>query len=740
MEELESSVSLGRRSSRSRIGSSAINPVPFPIELGSGLHPSSLELSLSTLHTLFGAAAVAMVLAGRVIVISGDTPGVELPNRARVKSLEFPADLAVAVEVTAGRLRLDRDARVAYEKNGATVNQTVAADLELAGAATFSNDNAWTHDAHMLRFPGTISGRGPLTIDGTSDGGIELSGDNGKFGGTIQVVAGRLVVRSALALGAPDAATVLGGGTVWIPSGVIEEPFLFEGDATISLGGGVNLRGDITVDAGTSATLDTGGGNQGRLSGRLTGKGNLVIRAGGAQLAHVPLVLGGDRPTDLAGRVTVLRGTLALDKPDRTDAVAGELVIGGGESVAVVRLDASQQIADDARVSLAGSQPAELFINGHEETLGPLLVETEGVIRMGPGADIVRFAASREEPWPPRASLIVEGWEGNPKGGGEDQLVFAGGARGLRPVQVSAVGFRDPAGRAPGIHTARLLSTGELVPDGPIVPATNNAFAIDAITDAARAELFAKGALAALTGAPTPLPPESRLAFFGDSITWQHGFLTKIEEALATGAGTKAHGITVINRGINGGGVRDLRDGSPGNARAGGRPGGDGNAPQATFNALLEEDRPTLVVIFIGVNDVNWKGTTPLEFEEALRDLVAAARARDARVVLATPWLDGERPDGSNHNDAALNAFSDLTRAVAAETGATLVDLRASSIAWLKNHNRRLRLDGTLEFEDFGLLTYDRIHPTDEGNARLADLMADGLQRVFGGEAARRSR
>ena len=108
-----------------------------------------------------------------------------------------------------------------------------------------------------------------------------------------------------------------------------------------------------------------------------------------------------------------------------------------------------------------------------------------------------------------------------------------------------------------------------------------------------------------------------------------------------------------------------------------------------------------------------------------------AAHEASVAVVLATLLLDGEHPDGSNPDDEAIEHFAQLTLDVARSEGATVVDLRRAAVAWLRNHNRRLRLDGTPEFESLGLLTYDGVHPTDTGNEMIAELLAEGVHQAL---------
>jgi lysophospholipase L1-like esterase len=109
-----------------------------------------------------------------------------------------------------------------------------------------------------------------------------------------------------------------------------------------------------------------------------------------------------------------------------------------------------------------------------------------------------------------------------------------------------------------------------------------------------------------------------RLSLFGDSITWyglmlwrsNHdqvsssppvvlvsrlgGYATLLKQQLAI-AGLP--GIPFFNRGIDGGFVKDLRDGIP-------------SDNILSFDEYLKSDRPTIVTIFIGTNDV-WFPTSP---------------------------------------------------------------------------------------------------------------------------------
>lgn len=141
----------------------------------------------------------------------------------------------------------------------------------------------------------------------------------------------------------------------------------------------------------------------------------------------------------------------------------------------------------------------------------------------------------------------------------------------------------------------------------------------------------------------------------------------------------------------------------------------------------IESRSPDAVVVMIGINDV-WHtlrggGTPKAEFEAVLRRLVAKMQAADMRVVLCTPGVIGEKPDGTNPLDGMLNDYADVTRGIAAETGAGLVDLRREFKEHLQAHNPRAAADG--------ILTYDGVHLTAAGNRVTARAVAEGIARVM---------
>lgn len=211
--------------------------------------------------------------------------------------------------------------------------------------------------------------------------------------------------------------------------------------------------------------------------------------------------------------------------------------------------------------------------------------------------------------------------------------------------------------------------------------------------------------------AAQPLKKDDRIVFFGDSIT-QAGVKPQGYVTVLTAAIKAAHpdlGIETFGAGVSGNKVPNLQ-------------------------ARLEKDviakKPTLVFIYIGINDVwHWKmdkegkllggGTTKEIFESGLKDIIAKINAAGARVILCTPSVIGEKNDGSNERDAMLEEYSVISRKVATDTGSQLVDLRKAFIDHLKANNA--------DNAPKGILTGDGVHLNPKGNAFVAAEMGKAI-------------
>lgn len=195
-----------------------------------------------------------------------------------------------------------------------------------------------------------------------------------------------------------------------------------------------------------------------------------------------------------------------------------------------------------------------------------------------------------------------------------------------------------------------------------------------------------------------------RIVFFGDSITQSGagpgGYVTLVREMIQKRQPDSQ--IEVIGAGISGNRVPNL---------------------EARIDKDVLAKNPTTVVIYIGINDVwhskSGRGTPRDEFEAGLLRLIAKLQVADARVILCTASVIGEKADGSNELDEMLDDYCEVSRQVAEATGSQLLDLRREFLTFLKDNNP--------ENKERGVLTTDGVHLNAAGNKFVAQLMHSAL-------------
>jgi lysophospholipase L1-like esterase len=215
---------------------------------------------------------------------------------------------------------------------------------------------------------------------------------------------------------------------------------------------------------------------------------------------------------------------------------------------------------------------------------------------------------------------------------------------------------------------------------------------------------FCATAASGLSPAPERLAEGERIVFLGDSITelgvFPGGYVRLTGEAL-NATYPDLH-LTVIGAGVSGHKVPDC---------------------QQRLQRDVLDKKPTIVVIYIGINDVwhsgSGNGTPKDAFKAGLESMIGEIKGVGARVILCTPTVIGELTGGTNTFDKMLDEYSDVSRGVARETGSQLLDLRKKCIEYLAEHNK--------ENKERGILTYDSVHLSLLGNRFLASLMLEAL-------------
>jgi lysophospholipase L1-like esterase len=187
-----------------------------------------------------------------------------------------------------------------------------------------------------------------------------------------------------------------------------------------------------------------------------------------------------------------------------------------------------------------------------------------------------------------------------------------------------------------------------------------------------------------------------RIVLFGDSITEQgeqpNGYVALLRDTLLK----EYPGISVVGAGISGNKVPQL---------------------QERLDRDVLSRKPTIVVIYIGINDVwhfekHGTGTPKDQYDSGLRDVISRIQKSGARVILCTPSVIGEKRNGDNHFDVMLDEYSAISRRAAKDLGAEVCDLRKAFVRHLAKHNP--------ENKDEGVLTLDGVHLNEAGNRLVA--------------------
>lgn len=212
------------------------------------------------------------------------------------------------------------------------------------------------------------------------------------------------------------------------------------------------------------------------------------------------------------------------------------------------------------------------------------------------------------------------------------------------------------------------------------------------------------------------LGEKETIIFLGDSVTAAGvrpgGYIVQFSEVIAKTYPNRD--IKVVGAGISGNRVPDC---------------------QKRLDRDVLQKEPTIVVIYIGINDVwHWthpavvaagrKGTTKEDFESGLYDIIGRIQKSGARVILCTPTVIGEKTDGMNDQDTMMNEYAEISRKVATKTGTQLLDLRVTFMDYLKEHNP--------DNASKGILTRDGVHLNDTGNRFLANIMLNALNVPHG--------
>ncbi len=180
-----------------------------------------------------------------------------------------------------------------------------------------------------------------------------------------------------------------------------------------------------------------------------------------------------------SGTITQTGGTLVVSN---TLTVAGFIAPGpkiystyqftNGTLVASnINIGGNWIIGDSAgtnRITNAGTCTLSnsLAIGNAVEQLGRFILGDTATINLAGSASRLSFANSSGQSWTSGAMLVVLDWNGNQSGGGAEQLKFGVDQSGLTAAQLNQIRFRIST----NLYSAKILNTGEVVPDQQVAP------------------------------------------------------------------------------------------------------------------------------------------------------------------------------------------------------------------------------------------------------------------------------
>ena len=109
---------------------------------------------------------------------------------------------------------------------------------------------------------------------------------------------------------------------------------------------------------------------------------------------------------------------------------------------------------------------ARVFIGPGTQTFGALQLSAgTNDLTMPSALTVLRFRNSSSLAWSSTSMLIINNWSGSYAGGGSQCIIFGNSSAALTPQQVAKIFFNNPVGHTFGLHPAKILPSGEIVPD-----------------------------------------------------------------------------------------------------------------------------------------------------------------------------------------------------------------------------------------------------------------------------------
>jgi hypothetical protein len=297
-------------------------------------------------------------------------------------------------------------------------------DLSTAGNGGFIQDGGTADFA-------TVEAQGGTSYSLT----YMLNGGNLRCGdlyltGLLQHWGGTLTLTNGLSLG--NGRVELQGGTAFMPSMAVSNSGSY-----IQYSGTNQVAGDLAL---YNAQFVLWSGRLSSANLGVAGGGLLIQYSGSEEVSGVLSIVGSYLLNGgvLSVNGMYLRGTLSISQ-------------GGSPPASFV---------NNGLINFGGT----LNIAASQNSMGQLGLAANGTINLQSSPLVVRFADSHALNWDSSSTLAIAGWNGLYSGNGSNQVYFGSSASGLTASQLARIQFSNPGGYDPGNYSARLLSTGELVP------------------------------------------------------------------------------------------------------------------------------------------------------------------------------------------------------------------------------------------------------------------------------------
>lgn len=400
-------------------------------------------------------------------------------------------------------------------------SEVVANFLDLTGTGTYSMTNSTLYVGTQF-LNGTFNQDGGLNL-----GTLDLESTNSDYNLFDGTVKGNVIVRGGTfnQSGGTNSATLVTGfrglynlqGGVLMPGDLVvgspAQNYLEFPGGVIQQSGGTNFAGNITITNGLYALSNGTLAATSLMISTNASLGNLDVgefnQYGGYHTNGGITMFGGTNDYNgtisrVAAKYNIYPGGI-LQSPTISMYVGDFGQAGGTNNVGTLSMDASiynlsQGTLEFDQLQLtAGSQfwrsggtldgMKNILMAGGEWSegtagaqLGQLQISSgDSILFLGNASCVVQFADSSSVSWAGDGFLTIENWSGSLNGAGSQQVLFGAASSGLTTQQLAQMQFSNPAGLPAGIYSARILSSGEVVPDassssaGPVNSWTNPA-------------------------------------------------------------------------------------------------------------------------------------------------------------------------------------------------------------------------------------------------------------------------